>query len=86
MATWMVGKGAKHIFLLSRSGELKGKAKEQIDALNESGAAIFVRRCNVADRADVERLLSTGLEGMPPVRGVIHGAMVLHVSFHSFAF
>ncbi|KAF2642182.1 hypothetical protein P280DRAFT_425001 [Massarina eburnea CBS 473.64] len=78
MAAWMVGKGAKHIALLSRSGELKGKAKDQIDALNESGASIVVRRCDVADRADVERLLSNDLEGLPPVRGIIHGAMVLH--------
>ncbi|PSN61205.1 hypothetical protein BS50DRAFT_562674 [Corynespora cassiicola Philippines] len=78
IATWMVGKGAKHIVLLSRSGELKGKAKEQIDALNESGAAIIVRRCDVSTRADVEHLISTGLEGLPPVRGLIHGAMVLH--------
>ena len=49
-------------------------------ALNASGANIVVRRCNVADRADVDTLLFTGLEGLPPVRGIIHGAMVLHVS------
>ncbi|KAF1952134.1 hypothetical protein CC80DRAFT_479691 [Byssothecium circinans] len=87
MASWMVGKGAKHIVLLSRSGGLKGKAKEQIDALNEAGAAIVVRRCDVADRTDVEQLISTGLEGLPPVRGLIHGAMVLHdVLFEKMTF
>lgn len=80
MAKWMVSKGARNIVLLSRSGTVQGKAKEQIDALNASGANIVVRRCNVADRADVDALLSTGLEGLPPVRGIVHGAMVLHVS------
>jgi NADPH:quinone reductase-like Zn-dependent oxidoreductase len=80
MAKWMVSKGGKNIVLLSRSGELKGKAKEQIDSLNASGANIVVRRCDVADRADVEDLILTGLKDMPPVRGIIHGAMVLHVS------
>ena len=78
MATWMVSKGAKNIVLLSRSGELKGKAKDQIDALNTAGAAIIVRRCDVADRSDVEQLISSGLNDLPPVRGIVHGAMVLH--------
>ena len=80
MATWMIGKGAKNIVLLSRSGALKGKAKDQIDALNDSGANIIVRRCDVADKADVENLISSGLADLPPVRGIIHGAMVLNVS------
>ncbi|KAF2705174.1 BcPKS8, polyketide synthase [Pleomassaria siparia CBS 279.74] len=78
MAKWMLGRGAKHIVLLSRSGAVKGKAKEQIDELNTSGANIVVRRCNVVDKADVESLVSTGLDGLPPVRGLIHGAMVLN--------
>lgn len=80
MARWMVSKGAKHIVLLSRSGAVHGKGKEQIDALNASGANVVVRRCNVADRSDVNELLASGIEGLPPVRGIVHGAMVLHVS------
>jgi NAD(P)-dependent dehydrogenase (short-subunit alcohol dehydrogenase family) len=80
IATWMVKNGAKNIVLLSRRGALEGKAQNQIDALNEAGANVVVRSCDVADRADVERLVYTGLIDMPPVRGIIHGAMVLHVS------
>jgi NADPH:quinone reductase-like Zn-dependent oxidoreductase/malonyl CoA-acyl carrier protein transacylase/NAD(P)-dependent dehydrogenase (short-subunit alcohol dehydrogenase family) len=80
MAKWMVSKGAKNIVLLSRSGELKGKAKDKIDALNNGGANIVVRSCDVADRASVDQLISGGLAGLPPVRGIIHGVMVLHVS------
>lgn len=80
MAKWLFGKGAKHIVLLSRSGALNGQAKEDIDTLNNSGAHIVVRRCDVADRADVDKLVTTGLSGLPPVRGIIHGAMVLNVS------
>lgn len=79
MAKWMIGKGAKNIVLLSRSGTLQGMAKRQIDALNNAGANIVVRRCNVADRPEVDHLISEGLLNMPPVRGIIHGAMVLHV-------
>jgi NAD(P)-dependent dehydrogenase (short-subunit alcohol dehydrogenase family) len=83
MAKWMFSKGAKTIVLLSRSGELQGKAKEQIDALNDNGANILVRSCDVADRSSVDRLISDGLIDLPPVRGIIHGAMVLHVSLDS---
>ena len=84
MARWMVSKGAHNIVLLSRSGAVHGKAKEQVDALNASGANIVIRRCNVVDRSDIDALLASGLEGLPPVRGIIHGAMVLHVSDRSF--
>jgi NADPH:quinone reductase-like Zn-dependent oxidoreductase/malonyl CoA-acyl carrier protein transacylase len=80
MANWMVSKGAKNIVLLSRSGELKGKAKDQIDDLNNRGANIVVRSCDVADRVSVDHLISGGLADLPPVRGIVHGAMVLHVS------
>ncbi|KAF2797876.1 hypothetical protein K505DRAFT_405502 [Melanomma pulvis-pyrius CBS 109.77] len=87
IARWMLGRGAKHIVLLSRSGSVKGKAKEQIDELNAAGANIVVRRCNVADKPDVESLVSTGLTDLPPVRGLIHGAMVLHdVLFEKMAY
>jgi NAD(P)-dependent dehydrogenase (short-subunit alcohol dehydrogenase family) len=79
MARWMIENGAKNIVLLSRSGALKGKAKDQVDAWNEAGANVVVRNCDVADRADVDGLIQTGLLDMPPVRGIIHGAMVLHV-------
>ncbi|XPT01486.1 hypothetical protein M3J09_010621 [Ascochyta lentis] len=78
MAKWMVERGAKHIVLLSRSGTLKGKAAEQIAALNTAGANIVVRSCDVANKADVDNLVLRGLSDLPPVRGIVHGAMVLH--------
>ncbi|KAH7413894.1 hypothetical protein DE146DRAFT_601832 [Phaeosphaeria sp. MPI-PUGE-AT-0046c] len=78
MAQWMVSRGAKNIVLLSRSGELRGKAREQIDNLNSNGSNIVVRSCDVADRTSVDQLISIGLNDLPSVRGVVHGAMVLH--------
>jgi NAD(P)-dependent dehydrogenase (short-subunit alcohol dehydrogenase family) len=83
MTKWMVSKGAKNIVLLSRSGERRDRAKEQIDDLNNGGANVVVRSCDVADRASVDQLISGGLIDLPPVRGIIHGAMVLHVRQHS---
>jgi enoyl-[acyl-carrier-protein] reductase (NADH) len=84
MARWMVGKGARHVVLVSRSGSVTGKVKELVEELGSLGAEIIVRRCNVADKAEVDKLIATGLEGLPPVRGVVHGTMVLRVSIMSF--
>ncbi|UQC84889.1 beta-ketoacyl synthase domain-containing protein [Colletotrichum lupini] len=77
MSRWMVAHGARNLVLLSRSGSATGKVKELIDEAANDGAHITVRPCNVADKSSVEQLFNTGLKGLPPVRGVIHGAMVL---------
>ncbi|ESZ94375.1 BcPKS8, polyketide synthase [Sclerotinia borealis F-4128] len=77
MARWMVSKGAKHLVLVSRSGSVTGKVKVLIDDLGTVGANIVVRRCDVANSDAVNNLITNELTGMPEVRGVIHGAMVL---------
>ena len=81
MARWMVSKGAKNIVLLSRSGSATGKVKDLIDELALGGANIVVRQCDVVNSNSVENLIANELVGMPEIRGVVHGAMVLHVSF-----
>ncbi|KAH6652321.1 putative polyketide synthase [Truncatella angustata] len=87
MSRWMIKRGARNLVLVSRSGSATGKVKELIDEAGEQGANIIVRRCDVANPADVEDLVNQGLEGMPPVRGLIHGAMVLHdVLFEKMTF
>lgn len=81
MARWMVGKGAVNIVLISRSGSATGKVKDLIDELATVGANITVRRCDVASKESVDNLIQNELIGLPPVRGIVHGAMVLHVSY-----
>lgn len=76
----MAGKGAQHIVLVSRSGSVTGKVKELVDELAANGISVAVRCCNVANKAEVENLICSGLEGLPPVRGIVHGTMVLRVS------
>ncbi|KAI0397011.1 ketoacyl-synt-domain-containing protein [Xylariaceae sp. FL0594] len=77
MARWMVTRGARHLVLVSRGGSTTGKVKELVEELATDGAQVVVRKCDVANPADVEELVNFELEGMPPIRGVIHGAMVL---------
>jgi NADP-dependent 3-hydroxy acid dehydrogenase YdfG/acyl carrier protein len=78
MSKWMISRGARNLVLVSRSGSATGKVKQLIDDAASQGANVVVRRCDVANPADVEDLVNQGLEGMPPVRGLVHGAMVLH--------
>lgn len=87
MAKWMVEKGAGHVVLLSRSGSATGKVKELISSASIAGANVVVRRCDVADKASVDELFASGLDGLPPVRGIVHGAMVLRdVLFEKMAY
>lgn len=76
----MAGKGAKNIVLVSRSGSVTGKVKELVEDLSVLGVSVHVRRCNVVNKAEVDELIQTGLRGLPPIRGVVHGTMVLRVS------
>lgn len=82
MTRWMVSQGAKNIVLVSRRGSATGKVKELIDELEIVGANIVVRQCDVSNSDSVHNLINKELIDMPEVRGVVHGAMVLHVSFH----
>lgn len=87
MARWMVTRGARHLVLVSRSGSVAGKVKELVDEAALVGAEIVVRRSDVANPSSVEELVKHGLQGLPPVRGVIHGAMVLRdVLFEKMAY
>jgi predicted amino acid dehydrogenase len=83
IAKWMVSKGARHLVLVSRSGSTTGKVQSLIDDVAAVGAKVFVKNCDVADKDAVEKLISKELSGMPEIKGVVHGAMVLNVSQNS---
>ena len=86
LAYWLAKNGAKFIVLASRSGLSSTSARtlvEDIEAL-DNGVTVAVRKCDVGNRAHLEELIQ-GIHGiMPPIKGVIHGAMVLRVCL-SFA-
>ncbi|CZR56253.1 related to polyketide synthase [Phialocephala subalpina] len=78
MSRWMISKGARNIVLLSRSGKATGKVAELIEDAKAVDANIVVRSCDVADKSQVEKLVMEDLSSLPPIKGVIHAAMVLH--------
>ncbi|KAF3392979.1 Compactin diketide synthase mokB [Talaromyces pinophilus] len=77
MAKWMSTKGARNIVLVSRSGSINEKLEALIHELAHHGTQVLVKVCDVSSRANVERLVNVELTHLPPVRGVVHGAMVL---------
>lgn len=80
VAKWMASQGARHLALLSRSGP-KGAAVEELKQLRGMGVTIADLRVDVTSQADVEQAVDTIRQQLPPLRGVIHGAMVLQDEF-----
>jgi NADPH:quinone reductase-like Zn-dependent oxidoreductase/malonyl CoA-acyl carrier protein transacylase len=83
MSRWMIEKGARNIVLISRSGKATGKVADLVEEAQSQGAQIVVKPCDVSERAQVENLIKEDISHLPPVKGVIHAAMVLHVSITS---
>ncbi len=81
MTRWMIEKGARNVVLLSRSGNTSGKVAELIEEAKAVGASIVVKSCDVSSKPQVEKLITEDLSTLPPIKGVVHAAMVLHVCF-----
>ncbi|KAE9375121.1 BcPKS8, polyketide synthase [Stipitochalara longipes BDJ] len=77
MARWMVDHGARNLVLVSRSGTVAGKVKTLVSELTAVGANISIKRCDVSDSSSVNALIRKDMVGMPEIKGVVHGAMVL---------
>jgi acyl transferase domain-containing protein/acyl carrier protein len=76
LAQWMVEQGAESIVLVGRNAPNE-QARTTIAQLETRGARIHVLSVDVADRAAVDALMSEIDENMPPLRGVVHAAVVL---------
>lgn len=65
--------------IVSRSGLVGEEAQSAIIGLINKGVTIKVCQCNVGAKEQLDAQLKIALSGVPPVRGVIYGAMVLRV-------
>ena len=74
---WLAGEGAKHIITASRSGAKQKGIPELIDELLKMGVNLVVKVCDIGDRCQVQNLISDCHATLPPIKGVIHGAMAL---------
>ncbi|OQE17817.1 hypothetical protein PENFLA_c023G05273 [Penicillium flavigenum] len=75
-ALWMVSRGARHLVFLNRSGIESEAARDTVSALQAAGCTATVFACDVADAAQLASTLDKALQQLPPIRGVIKGAMM----------
>ena len=76
LARWLAQRGAEHLLLTSRRGPEAPGAAELREELQELGAKVSLVACDVADRAQLQRLLAEVPEEQP-LSGVFHVAGVL---------
>lgn len=77
----MVKNGAKHLIFLSRSGLLKTEAQILVEELTNAGASVASFACDLADEKSIEAIAKDCTRDLPPICGVVQGAMVLQVTF-----
>ncbi|KAF4556508.1 Highly reducing polyketide synthase azaB-like protein [Elsinoe fawcettii] len=88
LATLLAQKGAKHILLLSRTAGTTSSTQDLIKTLDAQGCQVHGFSCDVTDMASLSSALaSVSAAGIPSVKGVLHGGMVLSDSiFDSMTF
>ena len=77
-AWWLVRHGARHLALLSRRGASGTPGAAAIlDEFAAAGVSIAAPACDVADEAALRQALASIDAHMPPLRGIVHAAMVI---------
>jgi len=76
-AQWLADKGARHLALVSRSGPTSDTARQAIAALQSRGVTVHAAACDVTNAQAVDALLQDISGAMPPLKGVVHAAMVI---------
>jgi acyl transferase domain-containing protein/NADPH:quinone reductase-like Zn-dependent oxidoreductase/NAD(P)-dependent dehydrogenase (short-subunit alcohol dehydrogenase family)/dienelactone hydrolase len=73
---WLADRGARHLLLLSRRGIASPEAERVVAELREQGVTVRVAQADVTDRAQLGRTLDDARRELPPLRGVVHAAVV----------
>lgn len=79
VAQWMVEQGARHIVLVGRSTPSEFVAA-QLNVLRSLGADVRAMQADVANEQQVIHLLAEIQREQPPLRGILHSAVVLEDS------
>ncbi|PPS43906.1 type I polyketide synthase [Chroococcidiopsis sp. TS-821] len=77
VAQWMVAQGARCLLLTGRR-EPSMEVQQAIAQMETQGAEIVVAQADVAEWQDMVRVFEHIETAMPPLRGIVHAAGVLH--------
>jgi NADPH:quinone reductase-like Zn-dependent oxidoreductase/NAD(P)-dependent dehydrogenase (short-subunit alcohol dehydrogenase family)/acyl carrier protein len=76
-AKWMVDNGARNIALMGRRGADAIEARNALKEMKDKGAQILEIKGDISKKKDAREALGAIQKRLPPLRGVIHAAMVL---------
>ncbi|KAL8861949.1 MAG: hypothetical protein Q9178_001819 [Gyalolechia marmorata] len=74
---WMIDRGAKHILVTSRRGVSDPEAATLLRGAQSRGCNLQIRSCDISDESSLVKLLKDCAGTMPPISGVVQGAMHL---------
>ena len=77
LAVWLREQGARHIVFVSRSNAASPEALEIINEFKMHGCIVKVLTADVADAKQLQKVLAEIEVTMPPLRGIVHAAMVI---------
>ncbi|KAI0181683.1 putative polyketide synthase [Hypoxylon sp. FL1284] len=77
MSRWLVGRGARYLILLSRSGPRTLEAAELLSEFEKMGVRAEAPPCDVSDREALRAVLASCSKTMPPIKGCIQASAVL---------
>ncbi|KAI9879283.1 MAG: hypothetical protein M1830_009013 [Pleopsidium flavum] len=77
---WMADHGARNLIVLSRSANAQEKAGPFLAEMEKVGCRVKAIGCDISDESELAKALGACAQEMPPIRGVIQGAMVLQDS------
>jgi NADPH:quinone reductase-like Zn-dependent oxidoreductase/acyl carrier protein len=76
-AGFLVAQGARYLILASRRGRPEPEDASIIEQFRQAGVQVMTERLDVTSEPEVAALFSRIEQDMPPLRGIIHAAMVL---------
>jgi NADPH:quinone reductase-like Zn-dependent oxidoreductase/thioesterase domain-containing protein/NAD(P)-dependent dehydrogenase (short-subunit alcohol dehydrogenase family)/acyl carrier protein len=76
-AKWLVERSARHLVLLGRRGATTEEAISAVEAMKKAGVNVAVVKADVTRKEQIARVLRDIRKNMPPLRGIIHAAMVI---------
>ncbi|MFD7668474.1 type I polyketide synthase [Streptomyces sp. NPDC059788] len=79
LVRWLAERGAERVVMTSRSGP-SAASVATLAALAEAGAEVCMVACDVAQRSEVESLLSRIAADGPPLRAVLHAANAVELT------
>lgn len=81
IAKWLSFKGANTIVLVSRRGASADRAKKAVSVMKKNDTAVKIFSADMGDEKQVQDMINTIKNSLPPLRGIFHLAMVLDDAF-----